>query len=151
MARNRTGLGATRFPTEHLRGLSARPGRSRDAILCDIEALLNDSMRSGRLPCEGRPYLTESVLNHGLPPLAVLSANQAGVWSWANQLYRILTTFEQRLLPATIRVVPLVDARDRQIRSIQFDVEGDLVPPWSGTLSFRVTLDSSQNCARVLA
>ncbi|HEY9133280.1 MAG TPA: GPW/gp25 family protein [Dyella sp.] len=149
MARNHTGSRVPRFPTEHLRGLVARPGRWRDAILCDIEALLNDSMRSGRLACEGRPHLAESVLNHGLPPMASLSAHYAGAWSWANQLYRILTTFEQRLLPSTIRVVPVVDARDRKIRAIQFDVEGELMPPWHGTLTFRVALDSSQSNAQV--
>jgi type VI secretion system protein ImpF len=149
MTRKSVSPGTPTLPAERLRGIVTRPGRWRDTILGDIEALLNDSMRSSRMPCEGLPYLAQSVLNHGLPPLASLSADQAAAWSWANHLHRILTTFEQRLLPTTLRVAPVVDAGDRQVLAVYFDVEGELLPPRRGTLAFRIALDRIQGNARV--
>lgn len=151
MTRKSNSPSTTMLPAERLRGLVTRPGRWRDTILGDIEALLNDSMRSRRMPCEGMSHLAESVLNHGLPPLASLPASEGAAWSWANHLHRILTTFEQRLVPSTVRVAPIIDVGDRQGLAMYFDVEGDLVPPWRGTLAFRIALDRIQGNARVAA
>lgn len=151
MTRKSSSPSTPALPAERLRGIVAKPGRWRDTILGDIEALLNDSMRSCRMPCEGLPHLTRSVLNHGLPPLASLSADQAAAWSWANHLHRILTTFEQRLQPSTLHVTPVIEANGRQVLAVCFDVEANLMPPRRGTLAFRVALDRIQGNARVAA
>lgn len=80
------------------------PARPADCIAADIVRLVNAAIRSG--PWRDNPNLPAytSVLNYGLPPLAVTGQSTLDLNEWAAAVQRSLAHFEPRLVPQSLEV-----------------------------------------------
>lgn len=123
----------------------------RDILLRDVECLLNDAARSAALNLSKYKYCSEAVLNYGLPSLSKRLPINLDPAVLARHIQRIISTFEPRLDPHSIRVVPVVDAGQPYALAILFDIFGaSLIPEDESIVNLRIALDYSCGAVRVL-
>lgn len=123
----------------------------RGVLVRDIEYLLNDSSRSADLNLNRYSHSEHSVLNYGLPPLSKRIPVNADPITLARQIQRIISTFESRLDPRTIRVVPVVNERHAWVLAVLFDIHAVCLLPGDETLvNLRIALDYSCGAVHVL-
>lgn len=123
----------------------------RKMLLRDIEYLLNDASRSARLNLTQYQHCAISVINYGLPSLSQWIPVNTSPLTLARHIQKIIATFEPRLDPRSIRVVPLLNTEQSSMLAILFDIYG--VCLFSGepeTVNLRIALDYSCGAVRVL-
>nr|AAT90804.1 conserved hypothetical protein [uncultured proteobacterium QS1] len=122
----------------------------RKVLVRDIEFLLNDASRSADLHLQDYGHCENSVLNFGLPSLSKRIPISTDPLKLARHIQRILASFEPRLNPKTIRVVPVINARQSYVLAILFDIYGACFLPGEETLvNVRIALDYSCGAVHV--
>ncbi|HEI8864700.1 GPW/gp25 family protein [Serratia sp. AKBS12] len=122
----------------------------REIILRDLEFLLNDASRSADLKLSPFKYCAASVINYGLPSLSKRIPINTDPILLARHIQRIISVFEPRLEPDSIKVIPLVDVEQPYVLAILFDIYG--VCLFSGEpepVNLRIALDYSCGAVRV--
>ena len=112
------------FDKLSVRGQSGSADNWRRVLVRDIEFLLNDASRSADLKLHDYAHSESSVLNYGLPSLSQRIPINTDPLTLARHIQRIITSFEPRLDPKTIRVVPVVNERQSYVLAILFDIYG---------------------------
>lgn len=122
----------------------------RRVLVRDIEFLLNDASRSADLKLHDYAHSESSVLNYGLPSLSQRIPINTDPLTLARHIQRIITSFESRLDPKTIRVVPVVNERQSYVLAILFDIYGTCSLPGDEMLvNLRIALDYSCGAVHV--
>lgn len=132
-----------------------RDGRSqtrwREILLRDIEYLLNDAAHSASLKLQRYAHCETAVVNYGLPSLSQQLPVTNDLLALARQIQRIIATFEPRLDPRSIKVVPLIDKDQTWVLAILFDIHARCILPGEKILmNLRIALDYSYGIVRVL-
>lgn len=136
--------------------LSLRPEQTRlphwrTLLLRDIEYLLNDAAHSATLNLRDNAQCVTSVINYGLPPLSQQVPVDTDLMALARQIQRIIATFEPRLDPRSIKVVPLIDKDHTCILALLFDIHARCnLPGDAGLVSLRIAFDYAYGSVRVL-
>lgn len=112
------------FDKLSVRSQSGSADNWRRVLVRDIEFLLNDASRSADLKLHDYAHSESSVLNYGLPSLSQRIPINTDPLTLARHIQRIITSFEPRLDPKTIRVVPVVNERQSYVLAILFDIYG---------------------------
>lgn len=129
----------------------ARLPHWREVLLRDIESLLNDSARSAALSLARYPHCKISVINYGLPSLSQKVPMNTDLMELARHIQRIIATFESRLDPRSIKVVPLIDKDHTWVLAILFDIHARCnLPGEEQLMNLRIALDYSYGMVRVL-
>jgi len=134
-----------------LRNAGYKKAAWREWILRDIECLLNDSSRSAQLQLKQYSFCKESVINYGLPSLSKRIPINTDPMILARHIQYIIATFEPRLEPGSIRVVPILDSGQTYVLAILFDIFGICI--FSGepeAVNLRIALDYSCGAVKVL-
>ncbi|WP_431223165.1 type VI secretion system baseplate subunit TssE [Serratia sp. L9] len=123
----------------------------REVLLRDIETLLNDSAHSATLKLGHHPHCETSVVNYGLPSLSQQVPINTDLMELARHIQRIIATFESRLDPRSIKVVPLIDKDHTWVLAILFDIHARCnLPGEEHLMNLRIALDYSYGMVRVL-
>lgn len=123
----------------------------REVLLRDIEYLLNDSAHSAALKLERTPHCETSVVNYGLPSLSQQVPMNTDRMELARHIQRIIATFEPRLDPRSIKVVPLIDKDHTWVLAILFDIHAKCnLPGEEQMMNLRIALDYSYGMVRVI-
>lgn len=138
------------FDKLSVRHQSASADNWRRVLVRDIEFLLNDASRSADLKLHDYAHSESSVLNYGLPSLSQRISINTDPLTLARHIQRIITSFEPRLDPKTIRVVPVVNERQSYVLAILFDIYGTCSLPGDEMLvNLRIALDYSCGAVHV--
>lgn len=122
----------------------------RRVLIRDIEFLLNDASRSADLKLHEYRQCESSVINYGLPSLSQRIPINTDPLILAKHIQKIITVFEPRLDPKTIRVVPVVNERQSFVLAILFDIHGTCSLPGEELLvNLRIALDYSCGAVHV--
>lgn len=123
----------------------------RKVLVRDIDFLLNDASRSADLKLHNYIHCKSSVLNYGLPSLSQSIPVNTDPLILARHIQKIITCFESRLDPKTIRVVPVVNERQSDVLAIFFDIYATCSLPGEEMLvNLRIALDYSCGAVHVL-
>lgn len=123
----------------------------REILLRDIERLLNAATRGRRLSLDNYPLCADSVINYGLPSLSKKIPISENVSALARHIHRILVTFEPRLDPVRITVMPVFETRQTLALAILFDISGVLaISQGAQVINLRIALDYSCGAIQVL-
>ncbi|WP_130835780.1 type VI secretion system baseplate subunit TssE [[Erwinia] mediterraneensis] len=129
----------------------ARLPHWRTVLLRDIEYLLNDAAHSATLNLSAYPQCVTSVVNYGLPPLSQQVPVVSDLMTLAWQIQRIIATFEPRLDPRSIKVVPLIDKDQTCVLALLFAIHARChLPAEAGLVSLRIAFDYAQGTVRAL-
>lgn len=116
----------------------------RDALFRDIECLLNNAARSGQLFLHNYTYCQHSVLNYGLPSLSQQLPINADALTLAQHIKTIITVFEPRIDPRSMRVVPVMEKSYARLLAVLFDINGICtIPDHQAPFNLRIALDYS--------
>lgn len=138
------------FDKLSVRHQSASADNWRRVLVRDIEFLLNDASRSADLKLHDYAHSESSVLNYGLPSLSQRIPINTDPLTLARHIQRIITSFEPRLDPKTIRVVPVVNERQSYVLAILLDIYGTCSLPGDEMLvNLRIALDYSCGAVHV--
>jgi type VI secretion system protein ImpF len=123
----------------------------REALLRDIESLLNNAARSGQLALQDHPFCERSVLNYGLPSLSRQLPINVDALTLALHIQNILTHFEPRIDPRSIQVMPVVEKAQSRVLAVLFDINGwCVIPEHQTSLHLRIALDYSCGTVAIL-
>lgn len=138
------------FDKLSVRHQSASTDNWRRVLVRDIEFLLNDASRSADLKLHDYAHSESSVLNYGLPSLSQHIPINTDPLMLARHIQRIITSFEPRLDPKTIRVVPVVNECQSYVLAILFDIYGTCSLPGDEMLiNLHIALDYSCGAVHV--
>ncbi|PYA83043.1 lysozyme [Serratia marcescens] len=138
------------FDKLSVRSQSGSADNWRRVLVRDIEFLLNDASRSADLKLHDYAHSESSVLNYGLPSLSQRIPINTDPLTLARHIQRIITSFEPRRDPKTIRVVPVVNERQSYVLAILFDIYGTCSLPGDEMLvNLRIALDYSCGAVHV--
>lgn len=116
----------------------------REILSRDIENLLNNASHSATLKLEHYSECDLSVLNFGFPSLSKRMPINLDPMILAKHINRILTTFEPRLDPSTIKVLPVVDIDQQYVLALLFDISAkSRLPDDNHIINLRIALDYS--------
>lgn len=131
--------------------VSASRKNWREGLLRDIECLLNNAARSGQLSLQHHAYCHKSVLNYGLPSLSRQLPINVDALTLAQHIQNILTLFEPRIDPRSIRVMPVVEKMQSRVLAVLFDINGwCVIPEHQTSLHLRIALDYSCGTVAIL-
>lgn len=109
----------------------------REAVLRDLEWLLNTTHYVAGRSLEGFPEASKSVINFGVPDLAGRTRSSVNAEAIEKQLRDAILAFEPRLIKSTLRV-RMSQGRDASAgNAISFEIEAQL---WCQPLPMRLTL-----------
>jgi type VI secretion system protein ImpF len=106
------------------RVFSAR--QMREAVLRDLNWLLNTPQRLEAGDTEETPNVHTSVVNFGVPDLCGMTAGGLDVVSLEKAVARAIRAYEPRIRPGTLRVIARVDESSMSANALVFEVRGDL-------------------------
>ncbi len=98
----------------------------RQAVLRDLNWLLNTPQRIGPEQENESPHVFSSVLNYGVPDLCGLTAGGIDVVRLEKTVSRAIRAFEPRIRPGTLRVVARLNESEMSGNALVFEVRGDL-------------------------
>lgn len=98
----------------------------RREVARDLDALLNTIALESTLDMDGTPWARKSVLNFGLPDIALRTIDETGVNEIPEEIRAAIVNFEPRIAPETLRIErdKKVDPLDLKIR---FLIRAELV------------------------
>lgn len=138
------------FDKLSVRAQSGSAENWRRVLVRDIEFLLNDASRSADLKIHDYVHSESSVLNYGLPSLSQRLPINIDPLTLARHIQKIISTFEPRLNPKTIRVVPAVNENQSYVLAVLFDIYGTCSLPGDEILvNLRIALDYSCGAVHV--
>lgn len=109
----------------------------RQAVLRDLGALFNAIQPLGA-QAEDHPYVADSVLHFGLPPLSGRLASSLDVTVLEGLIRQAIVRFEPRILPESLQVRALEAASVLDTHNvIEFEIRGEL---WSHPVPLEVLL-----------
>jgi len=111
--------------------------RLRGAVLRDLRWLLNADNLGNTVDLDDYPYVAESVLNYGLPPLAGRTASSIDCSEIERVLRQTIWAFEPRMLKNTVKVRVSVPEGRAQHNCLTFEIEGVM---WAQPLSLDLYL-----------
>lgn len=121
------------------------------SLIRDIAALLNDASRSASLNLTHRPYCAGAVINYGLPSLSRQLPISVELKVLAAHIQNIITTFEPRIDPKSIIVIPIVDAEQPAVLALLFDIHGHCrLGHEDNMIKIRIALDYSCGTVQVI-
>lgn len=122
----------------------------REAVLRDLEWLLNTVNLESVLSLDAWPELQQSVLNYGMPGLSGNTLNQADREAIRNQIQAAIECFEPRILKDTLKIHLVDDEETLAPHAIVFQIEGTLWGrPMPEALFLRTELDLELGEVRV--
>lgn len=123
----------------------------REVLLRDIELLLNDAAHSASLALDKNTHCITSVINYGLPTLSSKVPINTDPIILAKRIQQIIATFEPRLDPRSIRVIPFVNKNETWTLALLFDIYAKTnLPDEDHTVNLRIALDYSYGSVRVI-
>ncbi|WP_173805641.1 type VI secretion system baseplate subunit TssE [Sphaerotilus uruguayifluvii] len=118
---------APQQPRDAADGRIVGPAQLRRAVLRDLGWLLNATCLLDDAHRRRYPWLAQSVLNFGLPPLAGQLASRIDVPLMERTLRQVLLSFEPRLVEETLTVRALEAASVLETHNIiEFEIRGHL-------------------------
>lgn len=98
----------------------------RREVARDLDALLNSIALESTLDMEGAPWARKSVVNFGLPDIALRTIDETGVDEIPDEIRTAIVNFEPRIAPDSLRIErdKTVDPLDLKIR---FLIRAELV------------------------
>lgn len=118
---------APQQPRDAADGRIVSPAQLRRAVLRDLGWLLNATCLLDDAHRRRYPWLAQSVLNFGLPPLAGQLASRIDVPLMERTLRQVLLSFEPRLVEETLTVRALEAASVLETHNIiEFEIRGHL-------------------------
>lgn len=123
----------------------------KEALIRDIEGLLNNAAQSGELLLDHYPNCRHSVLNYGLPSMSRQLPINIDALLLAQHIQNILIVFEPRIDPRTVRVTPVTEKMQSRVLAVLFDINGCyVVPEHQAPLQLRIALDYSCGAVTML-
>lgn len=123
----------------------------REVLLRDIELLLNDAAHSASLALDKNTHCITSVINYGLPTLSSKVPINTDPIILAKRIQQIIATFEPRLDPRSIRVIPFVNKNETWTLALLFDIYAKTnLPDEDHAVNLRIALDYSYGSVRVI-
>ncbi len=114
--------------------------RLRMCVLRDLKWLLNSENMNSSFDLEDYPEVAKSVLNFGRPALSGKSSSSVTLNEIRDQFRQAIMTFEPRILPETLRIIPYDN--EAQPHRLSFRIEGQLwAQPLPLNLFLRTELD----------
>jgi type VI secretion system protein ImpF len=114
--------------------------RLRMCVLRDLKWLLNSENMASSFDLEEYPEVAKSVLNFGRPALSGKSSSSVTLNEIRDQFRQAIMTFEPRILPETLRIIPYDN--EAQPHRLSFRIEGQLwAQPLPLNLFLRTELD----------
>jgi type VI secretion system protein ImpF len=114
--------------------------RLRMCVLRDLKWLLNSENMNSSFDLEEYPEVAKSVLNFGRPALSGKSSSSVTLNEIRDQFRQAIMTFEPRILPETLRIIPYDN--EAQPHRLSFRIEGQLwAQPLPLNLFLRTELD----------
>lgn len=98
----------------------------REAVLRDLNWLLNTGQRLGIEERDEAPETFTSVLNYGVPDLTGVTANAVDLGVLEKTLVKAIRAFEPRIMPGTLKVVASANTDEMSGNALVFEVRGDL-------------------------
>jgi type VI secretion system protein ImpF len=109
-------------------------------VLRDLKWLLNSENMNSSFDLEEYPEVAKSVLNFGRPALSGKSSSSVTLNEIRDQFRQAIMTFEPRILPETLRIIPYDN--EAQPHRLSFRIEGQLwAQPLPLNLFLRTELD----------
>lgn len=114
--------------------------RLRMCVLRDLKWLLNSENMNSSFDLEDYPEVAKSVVNFGRPALSGKSSSSVTLNEIRDQFRQAIMTFEPRILPETLRIIPYDN--EAQPHRLSFRIEGQLwAQPLPLNLFLRTELD----------
>ena len=124
--------------------------RLRQAVLRDLESLLNATNLEAAVDLSKTPEVARSVLNYGIPDLAGHSARNLDITTLERMLRTAIQDFEPRILRHSLRVRALVDLQGMDHNAIAFEISGELwAQPVPLSLYLKTELDLESGTVQV--
>jgi len=114
----------------HRRRLRARQiiteSMLRREVSRDLDALLNTVALDATVDMENAPHVRKSILNYGLPDLAIRTIDENGVNEIPDEIRTAIVNYEPRIAADTLHI-----ARDEELDPVElkvrFVIRGELV------------------------
>lgn len=98
----------------------------RREVSRDLDALLNTVALDATIDMEHAPHVRKSILNFGLPDIAIRTIDENGVNEIPEEIRTAIISYEPRIAADTLRIV-----RDKEVDPVElkvrFVIRGDLV------------------------
>lgn len=98
----------------------------RNAVLRDLEWLLNTGNIQGVVDLDDYPELISSVLNYGMPNLSGKTVSTVDHDAVEAHIRETIRAFEPRILPNTVRVVAIPGSGEAHSNSAVYQIEATL-------------------------
>jgi len=109
--------------------------RYRQAVLRDLEMLLNSRMYPPGAEVYDFPKVEESVLNYGIPDLTGLTVSLIGAAEFQACIKQAILWFEPRISRGSLSVHVVPPSDPEHVRALLFEIEGEL---WAQPLPERL-------------
>jgi len=98
----------------------------RQAVLRDLNWLLNCTRLEAGVPLDDYPHVARSVLNYGSPDFAGLTSSSLDVVALERIVRQLVLDFEPRIRPSTLRVRVVAQADQMSHNTLVLEIEGEL-------------------------
>lgn len=117
-------------------------GALRQAVLRDLECLLNTTNAELHVNLDEYPQVAESVVNYGIPNISGQTITGVDLASIEKLITEAIRRFEPRILPNTIRVSTIAGEKVSHANTVVFQIEATLWgKPMPEALFLRTELD----------
>jgi len=89
----------------------------RREVSRDLDALLNTVALEATVDMENAPYVRKSILNYGLPDLAIRTIDENGVSEIPDEIRTAILNFEPRLAAGSLRI-----ERDKTVDPVELKI-----------------------------
>jgi len=89
----------------------------RREVSRDLDALLNTIALDATVDMEHAPYVRKSILNFGIPDIAVRTIDENGVNEIPEEIKTAITNYEPRIAADSLRI-----ARDNEVDSVELKI-----------------------------
>ena len=109
----------------------------REAVLRDLEWLMNTECLESAHDLSEYPLVAQSVVNFGMPSLAGSALSAVDVAGVESRIAKAILSFEPRILKDSLKVQSAYASEDSPLNSLTFEIMGDL---WALPIPQRVFL-----------
>lgn len=98
----------------------------RECVLRDMAWLLNTGALNSLHDLSDFPYVSQSVVNYGLPDLAGMAVTSMDPVNIEKSVRQAILNFEPRILKNNLKVKMFVNENQMNKNAVTFDIEGEL-------------------------
>lgn len=98
----------------------------RQAVLRDLQWLMNTGNLESLVDLKNYPEVAESVLNFGMPNLSGQTISTVDIAAIERDIKRVIQLFEPRILKGTLRIKAMRDGETAHRNAVAFQIEGTL-------------------------